>query len=236
MDEQSSSSSTKIVAVRGPRRRLAATGLLLVAISGFVLTSLDKDWYKMEISNFTILNFSGDSYKNVDVSKGYSISEIVSTAEVPVYEEMGKELVNQRSVSGIFGQPKTILWYFTGLVLLTVGCSMASISLSLLGLISMVFSWRELVSLRNIIENPYFGGEFSIPAEGLLNFQLSLILSIVIAVSCTLQAGIILWQKRTKERKLAVANGEEITPTILEGISGLIAVSRNYRKDQVKSN
>jgi hypothetical protein len=220
---------------RGPLRRLAATGFLLAIIGAFTATTLGMDWYRINLNQYSVLDFSGNNYTDVNVSQGFTISEIVNIEPVAELDSMGKELINQKTPSSIFGFPKTIIWYFLGVALLVVGSAFGSVSLAVSGLIALVFSWRELISIRNLIENPYFGGDLSVPAEGLRSYQMALMLTLVLAISCVIQSSIILFNKRRDERKRALSNGEEITPTLLESITGLISISQNYKKEGTRS-
>lgn len=225
------SDSESINKRRGPKRRLAATGLLLAVVGAFSTTTLGMDWYKLNLDNYTILDFTGNSYSEVGVTQGFTITEIVNSEPTPVIDSMGKELVEQKPVSSIFGLPKTVTWYFLAIVLIVLGSSFSSVVFIASGTIGLLFSWRELISMRNIIENPYFGGDLSIPAAGLSNYQLALMCSIVLSLSCLVQSALILINKRKEERKKAVENGEEITPSLLESLTGLISVGQNYRRE-----
>lgn len=197
-------------------------GLLVAAAAALGAWSLDQPWYRIEMPQQTVVTKNLSRIQGVSASVGASAWQIVAANSSSETAAMGQELMPAPKPGTMFGAPRAAAWFaiMAGLVLL--GTFAGSAFVTTLGAMLGMFAWRELVTFRNIVENPYFGGWLNKPAEGLGAFQFALNAAMFISIAAAAQAIFIAHRRRTAEREAAKAAGQPVAPTLVESLAALV--------------
>ncbi|MFM7088744.1 MAG: hypothetical protein ACKOW9_04415 [Candidatus Paceibacterota bacterium] len=182
----------KISAYR-PYKRLVTLSLLLVPLTYITYINNSKTWYVFKLSAENV--YVKNSFKQV---KYVSANE-----EYNAFDLMSPDMVNTitgpvSALNGLLGLPMTSALMCLGALLLVVGAIMRLTVLSVLAAIVINSSRRTLDTMRSLVENPNFGGDYMFPTQVVAQQYLLLILALLLSLMVVAQTIYINYKNKVK--------------------------------------
>lgn len=197
-------------------RRLNLMLLLVLATATFGVFTVTMAWYDTYLPPTQVMNSSFNRVEGITASGSVTGWDLTHQEAPQGMEVMGQATLPPPRPSSVLGLPQPVFFLVALALFAAVGAVVKIGFVTGIGVVCGFFAWKQLGALRGILENPNFGGAYNHPAQGLMWFQLSLLLAVGLCVAVTIQVVMTNSETRRKEKEEAKRNGDPVTPSFLE--------------------
>lgn len=216
---------------RTPDRRLKLQALLLLGVTIFGTWMVTQPWYDFVLPSTTIVGTDLSEVPDVHAVGSITGWELThqTTEETTT---IGSPVVAAPTPGSVGGLPQpTFLLLIAGVFGVLAGF-MRQGFVGVVGLVALPIAWKQLISFRNIIEDPNFGGHLNQMAYGLAWTQTTLLVAFVVLLLLTIQVMVVNHKRRKLEREQALKEGRPVLPNPVELIQALVMPNLHRLQEQ----